>query len=221
MKRAVQWLMVFAVLAGGAFLLVGLQPNPTAIAQVPQVTPGCESGAPVKTFYIVTAEVEFEAPEGVTIRDRGHPVDEIEGYTFDPATIIANDGDCVRLFIHTVKGAHHNVFIMPPDGSAELLSSDRTTPHTDDAGNPLGTLEARPNPNFPTIDDHPEELEEGEFARGEQALLEFTVNGTGVLHYVCEIHTWIEPGAAVPFRGYDDQGNPVHGPMIGTIFVLP
>lgn len=66
-----------------------------------------------REFLLVTGEWSWKAKPGeapVTDRDRGS-VTEIERYTFDPAFIVVNKGDKVRLKVHTLKGDHHLVTI--------------------------------------------------------------------------------------------------------------
>jgi len=213
MKRVIQGLIVFAVLAGGAFLLASLQSGSSGfdvLAQPGDAEPGCQSGAPIKTFYLMTGE--WKQTKGIE-KDRGVELeeDEVERYTFDPGALTVNVGDCVRLFIHDIQGSHHNVSIL---GTGVDSAG---APIVDDQGNVVGNANARANPNAGI--DGPDTLNDGEFARGEQILLEFTPTQAGLLMLVCEVHTFIDADGNL--RGYDDNGEPTGGPMLAYITVLP
>lgn len=217
MKRSAQWLTVLAVLVGGVFLLTNLQTGfqgGDVLAQTGDAEPGCKRGAPVKEFFLMTGE--WKQTKGIE-KDRGVPLEEedgtteVERYTFDPGTVTVNVWDCVRLFIHDIQGNRHSTVIF---GTAV---DSVEAPIVDDRGNVVATAVERPNPNAGI--DGPNRLEDGEFARGEQILLEFTPTQPGVLQLVCEIHTFIDEDGNL--RGYDDKGEPTGGPMVGYIIVLP
>lgn len=188
-------------------------------AKGPGLAPTCAAGAPTKEFLIVAGEWDTvpKAKDGkpVAYNDRGFKRDansKLERYNFDPSMIIVRKGDCVTLRIHDLKGSHHNVSIEGTEVGSENAAL------VDDAGKPTGVKAvARANPNASF--EGPEKLKAGEFVRGEQVMLRFQANQAGTYRMICEVHTFV--GSKGELRGYDDQGKPVQGPMVGYVTVLP
>jgi plastocyanin len=181
------------------------------------LSPNCTANAPVREFLVVAGEWDT-VPKGkdgkpAAYTDRGmkRAADsKLERYTFDPSVLIVKRGDCVSLRIHDVKGDRHNVVIEGTDISSE------NAPLLDDAGKVIGKATARANPN---TYEGPEKLKAGEFVRGEEVLLRFQANQPGTYRMICEVHTFVGPKGEL--RAYDDKGQPVKGPMVAYITVLP
>jgi plastocyanin len=181
------------------------------------LSPACTANAPVRN-YLVTAGEWDTVPKDrdgkpAAYNDRGFARaanSKLERYNFDPSVIIVKRGDCVNLWIHDVKGDHHNVTIEGTEIGSE------GAPLIDDAGKVIGKAVARANPN---TFEGPEKLKAGEFVRGEQVLMKFQANQPGTYRMICEVHTFIGPKGEL--RGYDDKGKPVQGPMVAYITVLP
>ncbi len=182
------------------------------------LSPNCAAKAPVKEFDVVTGEWDTVPrdregkPAAYTDRGQSRPANsKLERYTFDPGLIVVNKGDCVVLRIHAVKGSHHNATIEGTEIGTE------GAPIVDDSGRPTDVKAvARLNPN---AYEEPARLKDGEFVRGEQITLKFRANQTGTYRMICEVHTFIGPKGEL--KGYDAEGKPVAGPMLGYIVVLP
>lgn len=182
------------------------------------LSPACSAKAPVKEFHIATGEWDTVPkdrdgkPAAYTDRGQARAANsKLERYSFDPSFIVVKKGDCVVLFIHDVKGDHHNVSIEGTEIGTE------GAPLVDDSGVPTGVKAVkRPNPN---AYENPVSLKDGEFVRGEQVMLKFQANQAGTYRMICEAHTFIGPKGEL--RGYDEKGKPLAGPMIGYIYVLP
>lgn len=181
------------------------------------LSPNCTANAPVRDYLVTVGEWDTvpkdrdKKPAAYTDRGMARAANsKLERYTFDPSVIIVKRGDCVNLRIHDLKGDHHNVTIEGTEVGTEGAAL------IDDAGNVVGKLVARANPN--AFED-PAKLKAGEFARGEQVLLKFQANQPGTYRMICDVHTFIGPKGEL--RGYDDKGKPVQGPMVAYITVLP
>jgi plastocyanin len=207
-----------AIAAAMVMLLPGTivaQQKPAAKAA--GLSPKCAANAPVKEFLVVAGEWDT-VPRGkdgkpAAYNDRGFARaadSKLERYSFDPSMIIVKRGDCVRLLIHDVKGDRHNVTIEGTEIGSE------GAPIVDDMGKAIGKATARPNPN---AYEGPEKLKAGEFVRGEQIALTFQANQPGTYRMICEVHTFVGPKGEL--RAYDEKGQPVKGPMVGYITVLP
>lgn len=187
-------------------------------AKAAGLLPTCAASAPAREFLIVAGEWDTVPKDKdgkpVAYNDRGHARaanSKLERYNFDPSMIIVKRGECVTLRIHGLKGSHHNLTIEGTEIGSE------NAPLVDDAGSPTGVkAAARSNPNS---FEGPAKLKAGEFVRGEQVMLRFQANQPGTYRMICEVHTFVGPKGEL--RGYDDQGKPVQGPMVGYVTVLP
>ncbi len=183
----------------------------------PGLVPECTAKAPVREFLITTGEWDTVPKERdgkpAAYNDRGFARaanSKLERYTFDPGIVMVKNGDCVVLRIHAVKGSRHNITI---EGTE--IATDKA--HImDDHGKMIATAVKRPNPN--KFED-PATLKDGEFARGEEVMLRFQARQSGTYRMICEVHTFV--GAKGELRGYDADGKPVQGPMVGYIYVMP
>jgi len=207
-------------LAVAASAMIAAAPGEVAAqakSKAPGLAPACAASAPAREFLIVAGEWDTvpKDKEGkpVAYNDRGFARaanSKLERYNFDPSMIIVKRGDCVTLRIHGLKGSHHNLSIEGTEIGSE------GAPLIDDAGKPTGKAGARANPNS---FEGPVKLKAGEFVRGEQVMLRFQANRPGTYRMICEVHTFV--GSKGELRGYDDQGKPVQGPMVGYVTVLP
>lgn len=204
--------IAFLVIFGAA--LAAVEAADAAVA----LSTKCTAKAPVREFDLVTGEWDTvpKDREGkpAAYTDRGQPRaanSKLERYTFDPGVLVVKKGDCVVLRIHAVKGSHHNVTIEGTEVGSE------GAPIIGEGGAVAAVRAvARPNPN--NYEDPPA-LKDGEFVRGEQVSLAFQANQPGTYRMICEVHTFI--GSKGEFRGYDDKGKPVAGPMVAYVVVLP
>lgn len=209
----------FLAIAGAmiAALPASIPAQPAAKVKAAGLVPSCAPGAPVREFLLVAGEWDTvpRSKDGkpVAYTDRGRAREansKLERYTFDPSVIVVKRGECVNLRIHDVKGDRHNVVIEGTEITSEAA------PILDDTGKVIGKAVARANPN---AYEGPEKLKAGEFVRGEEVLLKFQAKEAGTYRMICEVHTFVGPKGEL--RGYDDKGNPLKGPMVAYITVLP
>jgi len=101
---------------------------------------------------------------------------QVNDSSFEPSSLVVNEGECVQLFVRVTGDVSHSLMIEGTDITTE------GAPIIDGEGRHIARAVARKNAACPTC----EPLAEGWFAKGEMVLLMFQVNKPGTYQVKCK-----------------------------------